>query len=65
MFWEYKGVALTLTVSVFQIREEDGVLGVKWTAWKTAPCFNIRLTAGLPSTYKLVIDTTSLNIILT
>lgn len=61
MFWEYK----YMTVFVFQNGEEDGVLGEPWTAQRTAPCFNIRLSAGLLSTFILVIDSTSLNNILT
>lgn len=54
-----------MTVFVFQNGEEDGILGEPWTAQRTAPCFNIRLSAGLLSTPILVIDSTSLNNILT
>lgn len=65
MYWESKGAAFTLTVSVFQNTEEDVVLGAQCAAWRTAPCFSVRLSGGLPNTAILVIDTTSLNNILT
>lgn len=55
----------TLTVSIFQNGEEDRVLGAQWTAQTMAPRFNFHLSSGLPSTSILVIDTTSLNSILT